>query len=244
VVSQVFERAASRHARRVRVAAGGDVMRQRTDAGVRRAELARAAGVDESYLRRIEVGDASPSIDTYARLASALGSDLSLRLYPNTGPTIRDRHQARIAEALLAIVHPSHTAYLEIAVRQPSRGWIDLAIHDPHSRTFVATEIQSELRRLEQIVRWSSEKAASLPSWEGWPQLGARPTISKLLIIRDTRATRAVAREFRRTLSTAYPADPDDALAALSGGNPWPGDAILWAKVGTQPGMTRIFARR
>ena len=93
-----FERLTAQASRRVRVAAGADVVQQRTDAGVKRAVLARAAGVDPSYLGRIEAGTASPSIDTYARLAAALGSDLSVRLYPNTGPTIRDRHQARIAE--------------------------------------------------------------------------------------------------------------------------------------------------
>jgi hypothetical protein len=38
-----------------------------------------------SYLRRIMAGKASPTIETYAKLAVPLGADLSTRLYPNTG---------------------------------------------------------------------------------------------------------------------------------------------------------------
>ena len=146
----------------------------------------------------------------------ALGADLSIRLYPNTGPSIRDRHQAGILEALLTSKHPRWHAYPEVGVRRPSRGWIDAALHDPRERTLVATEIQSELRRLEQLIRWSGEKAASLPSWDRWPALGEEPEVSQLLVVRDTRATRAVAREFGRVLRAAFPAHPDDALAALT----------------------------
>lgn len=231
--------------RRALGGAGADVVRQREDAGLTRAELARAAKVDPSYLRRIEAGLVSPSIDTYARLATALGSDLSLRLYPNTGPTIRDRHQSPILESLLGIVHPRWRRFVEVAVRSPSRGSIDAGLHDSHSGTFVAVEIQSEIRRLEQLIRWSSDKAASLPSWSGWRQLDPAPVISQLLVIRDTRAARSIAREFRRTLSIAFPADPEDALAALSGTEPWPGNAVLWATTSAgDAGAIRLFARR
>ncbi len=200
--------------------------------------------MDSSYLARIENGTATPSLETYARLAAALGADLSVRLYPNTGPTIRDRHQAPILEALLAAVHPRWHAYPEIAVRSPSRGWIDVGLHDARGRIVVATEIQSELRRLEQLIRWSAEKAASLPSWEGWPHLGEAPAVSQLLIVRDTRTTRSIAREFRRTLQAAFPEHPDDALASLTGVDRWPGPALLWAAGSTAgPRAVRIVAR-
>ena len=79
-------------------------------------------------------------------------------------------------------------------------------------------------------MRWSAEKASSIPSWDGWVRLGEAPSVSQLLLVRDTRATRAVARAFRRTLSAAYPARPDDALSALTGLGPWPGASILWAR--------------
>lgn len=223
-------RAATRTANQLRLRLIEDVERLRSDAGVSMAELARAAGVPPPYLSRILAGKAHPTLETYARLGTALGADLSARYYPNTGPAIRDRHQARICEALLATVAPRWHPYLEVAVRRPSRGFIDVAFHEPRERVIVATEIESELRRLEQQIRWSRDNAEALPSWMGWPHLGDAPDVSQLLIVRSTRTTREVGREFERVLRVAYPAHPDDALASLTGTSQWPGAALVWAR--------------
>ncbi len=209
-----------------------DIQRFREDAGLSRAALAGAAGVDAAFLGRIERGDERPSLETYERLAAVLGADLSVRLYPNSGPAIRDRLSAPMLEALLGILHPRWRTFTEVPVRRPSRGWIDLVLHDAQERALLAAELQSELRRLEQLIRWHAEKAASLPSWEGWSQLGAAPDVSQILLVQRTRATRAVATAFARQLRAAYPAHPDDALAALTTPrSPWPGPALLWAEV-------------
>ena len=235
--------AASRVARRALAAFGADVYRLRTDAGIPRTQLAHVAAIDQSYLARIEKGTVDPSADVCARLALALGADLARRLYPNTGPAIRDRHQAPISEALLAFAHPRWQRFAEVAVRQPSRGWIDLAFHDPGQRVLIATEIQSDLRRLEQLIRWSTAKAESLPSWDGWTHLG-HVTVSRLLVVRDTRSTRRTVEEFRRLLRTAYPADGREALESLTGVARWPGAALLWAEPDrARPGAYRIVAR-
>jgi transcriptional regulator with XRE-family HTH domain len=221
-------RVAARSARAFRE----DVDRLREDAGTSVPDLARAAGIDSSYLYRVIAGKSEPSDAVRARLAVALGADLSTRLYPNTGPLVRDRHQARMTELLLAEHHPRWRPFAEVRVLRPSRGWIDLVLHDRAATEAVATELQSELRRLEQLVRWATEKAASLPSWEGWARLDPSPSISRLLVVRRTRATRAVAADFARQLRLAYPAHPDDALAALTSRSaPWPGPALVWAEV-------------
>lgn len=223
-------RLAERTADQLRRRLVDDLQRLRSDAGVSMAELARAADVPASYLSRIVSSKARPTLDTYARLGAALGADLSARYYPNTGPAIRDRHQARICESLLAIVAPRWRPYPEVVVRRPSRGFIDVALHEPRERVILATEIESELRRLEQQIRWSQDKAESLPSWVGWHHLGEEPEISRLLIVRSTRATREIGREYQRVLRAAYPAHPDDALAALTGSARWPGAALVWAR--------------
>src|SRR5205814_6300947 len=102
---------------------------------------------------RVEADLVRPTPETTARLPAGLGADLVSRLYPNTGPTIRDRHQARVLEWLLGQLHPCWRPYPEVAVRHPARGWIDVALHDPVAGCLIATEIQSELSRLEQMVR-------------------------------------------------------------------------------------------
>lgn len=243
-MTTVIGRVAARQvAHKARTGFGGDVLRLRTDAGIPRTQLARVAGIDQSYLARIEKGTADPSSELCARIALALGCDLSHRLYPNTGPTIRDRHQAPITEALLAIAHPRWKRFAEVAVRQPSRGWIDLAFHDPRQRVVIATEIQSALRRIEQLIRWSTLKADSLPSWDGWTHLGD-VTVSRLLVIRDTRTTRQTVDEYRRLLRAAYPGDGREALESLTGTAAWPGAALLWAEHDrARPGAYRIVAR-
>jgi transcriptional regulator with XRE-family HTH domain len=222
--------AADRAALAVRRRLVEDLGRLREDAGISVAALARAADVPPGYVWRILNGEERPSIETYARLAAVLGADLSARLYPTTGPTIRDRHQARILEAMLRGLSPHWHPIPEIGVRSPVRGWIDVGLHDSRGGVIVATEIESEINRLEQQIRWSVANAEALPSWPGWPSL-REPTISRLLVVRWTRQTRAIAAEFPRQLAAAFPASPDDALDALTGSSRWPGPALIWARM-------------
>ena len=233
-----------RQTRRTLLTFGADVRGLREDAAMSVAALARAASLDPGFVAQIEAGSANPSIETCQRLAMALGADVPLRAYPNTGPAVRDRHQAAIAELVLATAHPRWARFAEIAVRRPVRGWIDLGLHDRTARVFVASEIQSELRRLEQLARWADAKAGSLPSWKGWPELGDEPAVSRLLIVRETRTNRAIAEEHRRFLQTVYPADGRDALEAIVGAAGWPGAAVLWAARDRAPaGRYRLVAR-
>jgi len=237
-----FEAAIRRATRRRHASLADDLVRLREDAGVSRTRLATEAGVDRRYLDRIEAGTERPSLETYQRLATALGADLGTRIYPNTGPAIRDRHQAPMVELLLRDCHPRWGRFTEVSVHRPSRGWIDAVLHERRERVAIATELQSELRRLEQLIRWQGAKADSLPSWDGWAHLGDEPAISRLLLVRRTRATRAVAAEFERQLRVAYPAHPDDALAALTGTVPWPGPALIWVALDA-PGARFVQGR-
>ena len=224
-----LDRASTRAAARARATLREDLDRLRLDAGWSIAALARAAHVDTAYVHRLFAATANPSLETYARLATALGADLSTRVYANTGPRIRDHTQAPMLELLVRTHHPRWDPFTEVGVTRPSRGSIDAVLHEPRERVALATELQGQLRRLEQLVRWQTMKAESLPSWEGWPHLGdPEPRISRLLIVRRTKATRAVAAEFAAQLRVAYPAHPDDALEALTGTGPWPGPALIW----------------
>jgi transcriptional regulator with XRE-family HTH domain len=210
---------ADRHAKALRDRLAEDLRRLREDAGVSRVAVARLAGIDASMITKLESGTIRPSLETYARISAALGSDLAARVYPNTGPRIRDRHQVRMADALIGSLHPRWRVTPEVAVRRPVRGWIDLVLHDPSTQATVATELESELHRIEQLIRWSAEKADAI---------GAA---SRLLVVRWTRANRAVVEASRRLLREAYPADPRDALDALTATAMWPGPALIWARI-------------
>lgn len=219
-----------------------EVIRQREDAGLSRRALAAAAAVHHSLIDRVEDGRVHPSSETYVRIAAALGADFVGHLYPNTGPAIRDRFQAQILDALLGILHPRWEPFPEAAVRRPARGWIDVALHDSAAALLIATEIESMFRRVEQLVRWSREKADSLPSWDGWGRLPGAPSISQLLIVRRTRANVDVARAADRQLRSTWPAHPADALASLGGTATWPGPSMVWVRC--EPGGVKFVDHR
>ena len=176
-----------------------------------------------SHLNEIELGTADGSLPALVALADALGADLSVRLYPNTGPIVRDHIQARIVEELLRIAHPRWRRLTEVPVYKPARGRIDVVFHDPQPAEVVATEVHSQVRRLEQQLGWARMKAESLPSADFW-RFADSPTVGQLLVIRSTRATRELARRFEATLRAAYPAPAADALPRWPATGPWPGN--------------------
>jgi hypothetical protein len=48
--------------------------------------------------------------------------------------------------------------------------------------------------------------------------------------------------EFALQLGVAYPAHPQDALAAITGTATWPGAALIWAAI--EPGRVRFLETR
>ena len=121
-------------------------------------------------------------------IASALGGDAHVRLYPGTGPRLRDPLQARIVEALLRLAGPAWQGHVEVPVYRPVRGVIDVVLVDRTAPTVIAIEVHSELRRLEQQLRWANEKASALPSSTVWPEPSTpEPTVHRLMVLRSTR---------------------------------------------------------
>ncbi len=115
----------------IRRAIGAELRRIRDDAGIRQSRVAKAAGISAAHLSGIESGDREASTGVLVAVADVLGADLSVRLYPTTGPRIRDRFQAGIVEALLSMLHATWRPSLEVAVRQPARGVIDVVLYRP-----------------------------------------------------------------------------------------------------------------
>jgi transcriptional regulator with XRE-family HTH domain len=216
----------------MRVAVGGEIRRMRVDAGLSQRRLASMAEIDHGFLSLIERGLREPSLAVLLAIAKALGGNVSVRLYPGTGPRLTDPIQARITEALVRILHPRWTRMLEVPVYRPVRGVIDVVLHDRAANVAVAIEVQSQIHRLEQQLRWSNEKVDALPSAEFWRFVDPAPRINRLLILRSTRVNRELVSRFAETIAIAYPASPSMAFGALTtAADPWPGSAVLWATV-------------
>jgi transcriptional regulator with XRE-family HTH domain len=223
-------RETARRMRRFRVQSGEDVRRMREEAGVSLAELADLVDVHKSHIARIETAQVQPSMKVLTAIGVALGADLSVRYYPGSGPRIHDRFQAPMVETLLRELDARWSVDLEVRILRPSRGVIDLVLTDAAARATVAGEVYSELRRVEQQIRWSAEKADGLGMRrQDEDPSSSAPDVSRLLILRSTEATREIARTFEKTLATAYPARTRDIVLALTTPTaPWPGAGIAW----------------
>ncbi len=209
---------------------GADVQRLRIEAGVTLAALSRAVQVDASHLSRIERGAAVPSVDLMLRISVALGADLSVRFYPGSGPRLRDRFQAPMVESLVRALDARWIAQPEVPVLSPARGVIDVVLDDRREQVTVATESCSDITRLEQLVRWSNEKADGLARQrrEGAPGERDR-AVDRLLVVRSTVRNREIARRYAATLAAAYPARTHDIVRALTTPSAaWPGSGIVW----------------
>ena len=233
---------AARQSQRMLRALGGEYRRSREDAGLSQRQVATAAGISQSHYSTIEAGTVVASVELHERIALALGGQLNVRFYPGTGPRLWDRFQAPMVEAFIRILHPRWQRFPEVVVQRPAYGVIDLALADPPKQLLVATEFQSQLRRLEQQIRWARTKALGLAETSVAQLLTGSPTVERLLVLRSTAATRALAREFEATLSAAYPARTADVLASLTGAALWPGSGIVWITI--DKGDVHVMDRR
>jgi transcriptional regulator with XRE-family HTH domain len=137
---------ADRAAAAARRSIGGNLRHIREDAGLSKEAVSRVAGIDPTWLREIEDGRAAASLEVLCRVSAALGADLGVRVFPNTGPPIRDRFQAPMVEGFLGLASPAWSRHVEVHVIRPVRGVIDLVL--AARNRILAVEGHSELRRL------------------------------------------------------------------------------------------------
>jgi hypothetical protein len=138
-------------------------------------------------------------------------------------------------EALIRSTGREWRSQPEFAV-PTARGVIDLVLSRVPDHVTIACECHSEVRRLELVIRRASEKAEALRG-----QLASPGTVSTMLLLRSTVATRAIVNSYAATLAAAFPARCTDAIAALRYGAEWPGPAIIWARV--ERGQAEILER-
>ena len=148
-------------------------------------------------------------------------------LLPGIRPRLHDRFQAPMVEALLRDIDARWTA----RTRGP-----DPAPVTRRHRSRSHRRPSSVDHRLRGPIRAATTRAADpMEHGEGgWPRCaftlrptrGARHSVSRLLVLRSTEATREIARRYERTLATAFPAVSHDVVLALTTPSaPWPGSA-------------------
>ena len=236
--AQVNRRATNEGDRQLRRSATytGEEMREfRLRLGVSQAAVARAIGVSRSAICELEQGDPTISPLTRARAAAVLGATFKFAVYPDGTPLIHDAAHARIVERLLAIRNRRWRATVEAPIPGLGRRSADLRLD--HGRDIVLFEIETRIRRLEEIVREQHEKRAAVHD-EG---TSADRPVHVVLVLPPTRHHRTLVGAHPETIRTAYPTRSASLRAALEASTgDWPGDGLLWlAERGAGSGPAR-----
>lgn len=193
---------------------GLEIRLARTRLALSIAAVAREAGISVSELSRIERARAAwVSLMVLARLCAIVGLDLSARAYPG-GPPIRDARHTRLLNKLRALLGTAlrWAAEVPLAGAGEQRAW-DALIRGGGWRYGVECELnpiddQALIRRL------------ALKERDGMVD-------GVILLLPDTRQTRAFRREFAEVRAAQFPIAAGVALTRLGAGVPPGGNAVI-----------------
>jgi transcriptional regulator with XRE-family HTH domain len=184
-VDRALARAAHRFDRQSRDI--GDEFREtRLAQGLSQVAVAAAARIARNRYGRIENGRCpNVTLDEATRIATVLGLDLSIRVFP-AGPSIRDAGHTHKLTAFLDWVTPPLTHRTEVPLpivegRPERRAW-DAVLFEHAARG--AVELEMRLRDVQAALRRIDLKRRD------------DPTESFLLLVADTRHNRRVLAEF------------------------------------------------
>ena len=157
-----------------------EFLERRLAGGQSQADIAKASGISRSVYSRIETASRpNLSILEAARIASVLGLDLGVRLYPG-GEPLRDVAQHARLTRIVGELRPPLTFRLEVPLpatpdRLEQRSW-DAVLYGHRRRT--AIEVEMRIRDAQALERRIALKRRD------------DPVDAFLLIVADTRTNR------------------------------------------------------
>jgi transcriptional regulator with XRE-family HTH domain len=194
--------------------AGEEFRTTRIGLGLSQAFVAQASGLSQSQVSRIERGVlATVSIEQLCRIASVLGLDLSVKLYPGGAP-LRDQGQANLIDRFRPYVRAPLGLRSEVPVPIDGdrRAW-DLQIVG--AAQLVGVEAETRIIDSQALQRRIALKARD----SNIEQV--------ILLVSDTRANRAAIRAAEASFREMFPIPARDALRALREGHDPGGWAII-----------------
>lgn len=195
---------AERRSQSILRALADEIRNARLAAGVRQADVARAAGISQPQLSRLEHAKLpSVSLPVATRLAAAVGLDVSIRCYRSDRSSLRDVAHTKVIERLRAEVSPLFGWKLEAPVRpatDDARAF-DVLLRGVGFR--IGVEAETRLRDVQALVRRLALKQEA----SGVDRL--------VLAVAATRANRRALDEARDYLTLAFPLGSRQTLGAL-----------------------------
>jgi transcriptional regulator with XRE-family HTH domain len=199
---------------------GQELKRARTSGGLSQLSVAAAAGISRPQYGRIERGLAPQvSIQRVATIATVLGLEPSLRLYPSADP-IRDGAHASLLERLHARCHRSLTWRTEVPFPTPGdrRAW-DALIRGVDSVSRDAWRVGVEAETRPNDLQALDRKLALKERDGGVNWL--------VLLLLASRHNRVLIAEYGSILRARFPLEGRRALELLAAGAPLGANALI-----------------
>ena len=211
---------AQEYARELKVRFGRELRIARTVAGLTQSQLAARARVSQPTVTRVERGMRAVPLDVMSRLASAAGHQLSVRLYPADGVSLRDSGQLQLAQVIRHAAHEKwRVAFEEPIAPAPDRRAADMVLRGPAEILHV--EIERALADFQAQLRAAQLKRAELARHSDVP-------VRLVLAVPDTRARRRALEASREGVLAALPVSSRRAWEAIRHGVELGRDALLW----------------
>lgn len=188
----------------------------RSNAGISQDDVSAAAGMSRPKYGRIERAiEPEVSVASLARIAAALGLDLSIRFYPEGDP-VRDAGHAALLGRLAARCHRNLVIQPEVPFPRPGdrRAW-DAVITGFGSAIRCAVEAETRPTDVQALAR-----KLALKERDG----GAHRVI---LLLSDTRHNRVFLHGPGQLLRTRFPLSGPRTLELLGAGEDPVGNAII-----------------
>ena len=204
----------TRRARAIETDIGREIRLARRDGGLTQGQVGAACDLSGAYVSLIELGEAhGASVTTLCRVASVVGLDLTMRVYPG-GTVLRDAGHAALLERLRVMISPTLSWRTEVPLPNPGdqRAW-DAMISGPAFR--IGVEGETRPRDGQALQRRLALKRRD----GGVDHL--------LLVLSATKGNRMFLREAAGSLAIDFPVAGRMALEALAAGNDPGGSAIV-----------------
>ena len=196
-----------------------ELRQSRIGAGLSQAALAHQLGIDASNVWRLEAGLVSEiTVSKLSEMASVLGLELSLQLFP-VGDPVRDKGQLaagkRFQASLSKVWQVTDETPLPGAGEQ--RAWDKLLRLIGSSPPYlVGVDIETRIRDIQALVRRT----------RGRERDGQVDAI--LIVLSDSATNRRLADELRASLGQAYATPPREILKGLGSGERLVGSGVIF----------------
>jgi transcriptional regulator with XRE-family HTH domain len=190
---------------------------RRSVLGIAQSTMAKALGLSQSQLWRIESGTVEMSVLRLAEMPSVLGLELSVSLY-ELGDPIRDAGQQAVGKRFDAIPSPAWVSVHEALLPNPGdrRSWDRLLrLTGAQPRHLVGADIETRIRDIQALVRRTRLRERD----------GNVDAI--LLVLSDSSTNRHMVKELREALGPDYATPPRALLGALRAGSTLPGSGVI-----------------